>query len=75
MDRCICCGRELDYEGTLVCWACAKFGEGGNQHVAIHYPGGICHRGGQTANSVILTAFGDKPTIDLPISVIVRGDS
>ena len=24
MDRCICCGRELDYEGTLVCWACAK---------------------------------------------------
>ena len=28
MDRCICCGRELDYEGTLVCWACAKFGEG-----------------------------------------------
>lgn len=27
MDRCICCGRELDYEGTLVCWACAKLGE------------------------------------------------
>ena len=25
MDRCICCGRELDYEGTLVCWECAKF--------------------------------------------------
>lgn len=31
--------------------------------------------GGQAANSVILTAFGDKPTIDLPIRVIVRGDS
>lgn len=47
MDRCICCGRELDYEGTLVCWACAKFGEGGNQHVAIHHTGGVCHRGGK----------------------------
>ena len=45
MDRCICCGRELDYEGTLVCWACAKFGDGGNQHVAIHHTVGICHRG------------------------------
>ena len=31
--------------------------------------------GGQAVNSVILTAFGDKPTIDLPIRVIVRGDS
>ena len=31
--------------------------------------------GGQTADSVTLTAFGDKPTIDLPIRVIVRGDS
>lgn len=31
--------------------------------------------GGQAANSVILTAFGDKPTINLPIRVIVRGDS
>lgn len=45
MDRCICCGRELDYEGTLVCWACAKFGEGGNQHVAIHHTGHQCHCG------------------------------
>ena len=49
MDRCICCGRELDYEGTLVCWACAKFGEVGNQHVVIHHPDhqrycGGCHR-------------------------------
>ena len=25
MDRCICCGRELDYEGTLVCWYCILF--------------------------------------------------
>ena len=75
MDRCICCGRELDYEGTLVCWACAKFGEGGNQHVAIHHPGHQRHCGGQTANSIILTAFGDKPTIDLPIRVILREDS
>lgn len=47
MDRCICCGRELDYEGTLVCWACAKFGEGGNRHVAIHHTGGIFQRGGK----------------------------
>ena len=31
--------------------------------------------GGQAANSVTLTAFGDKPTINLPIRVIVRGDS
>ena len=31
--------------------------------------------GGQAANSVTLTAFGDKPIIDLPIRVIVRGDS
>ena len=30
---------------------------------------------GQAANSITLTAFGDKPTIDLPIRVIVRGDS
>ena len=47
MDRCICCGRELDYEGTLVCWACAKFGDGGNQHVAIHHPGHQRHCGGR----------------------------
>lgn len=47
MDRCICCGRELDYEGTLVCWACSKFGDGGNQHVAIHHTGGIFQRGGK----------------------------
>ena len=31
--------------------------------------------GGQAANSITLTAFGDKPTIDLPIRVIVRGDA
>ena len=46
MDRCICCDRELDYEGTLVCWACAKFGEVENRHVAIHHPGNQCHSGG-----------------------------
>ena len=45
MDRCICCGRELDYECTLVCWACANSGEGGNQHVAIHHPGHQRHCG------------------------------
>ena len=31
--------------------------------------------GGQAANSVTLTAFGDEPRINLPIRVIVRGDS
>ena len=31
--------------------------------------------GGQSADTIILKAFGDKPTIDLPIRVIVRGDS
>lgn len=31
--------------------------------------------GGQSANTIILKAFGDKPTIDLPIRVILRGDS
>lgn len=31
--------------------------------------------GGQAANTVTLKAFGDKPTIDLPIRVILRGDS
>ena len=31
--------------------------------------------GGQAANSVTLKAFGDKPTIDIPIRVIVRGDA
>ena len=31
--------------------------------------------GGQTADTIILKAFGDKPTIDLPIRVIGRGDS
>lgn len=30
---------------------------------------------GQAANSVTLKAFGDKPTIDIPIRVIVRGDA
>ena len=30
--------------------------------------------GGQSSGSVTLKAFGDKPTIDLPIRVIVRGD-
>lgn len=38
MDRCICCGRELDYEGTLVCWACAKFGEGLTQRMESTIP-------------------------------------
>lgn len=31
--------------------------------------------GGQSADTIILKAFGDKPTIDLPIRVILRGDS
>ena len=31
--------------------------------------------GGQTADTIILKAFGDEPTIDLPIRVILRGDS
>ena len=22
MDKCVICGRPLDYEGTLVCWSC-----------------------------------------------------
>ena len=30
--------------------------------------------GTQAANSITLKAFGEKPTIDLPITVIVRGD-
>ena len=30
--------------------------------------------GGQTNGSVTLKAFGDVPTIDIPIRVIVRGD-
>ena len=29
---------------------------------------------GQAANSMTLKAYGDKPTIDLPIRVIKRGD-
>ena len=31
--------------------------------------------GGQTSGSVTLKAFGDKPTINIPIRVIVRGDA
>ena len=31
--------------------------------------------GGQAAGSVTLKAFGDVPTIDIPIRVIVRGDA
>lgn len=30
--------------------------------------------GTQSANSIILKAFGIKPTIDIPITIIVRGD-
>lgn len=30
--------------------------------------------GTQAANSITLKAYGEKPTIDLPITVIVRGD-
>jgi hypothetical protein len=30
--------------------------------------------GGQAAGSVTLKAFGDKPTIDIPLRVIIRGD-
>ncbi|MEI6296273.1 MAG: hypothetical protein WCO84_01325 [bacterium] len=30
--------------------------------------------GGQTTNTVTLLAWGDKPTIDIPIRVILRGD-
>ena len=45
MDRCICCGRELDYEGTLICWECEKFGKGGDRHATIHHPGQQLHCG------------------------------
>ena len=31
--------------------------------------------GGQSAYTIVLKAFGDKPTIDIPIRVIVRGDA
>ena len=31
--------------------------------------------GGQSADTIVLKAFGDKPTIDIPIRVIVRGDA
>ena len=31
--------------------------------------------GGQLSGSVILTAFGDKPTFDIPIRIILRGDA
>jgi len=30
--------------------------------------------GGQDVNSVVVLAYGDKPTIDIPIRIIVRGD-
>ncbi|MCI1965895.1 MAG: phage tail protein [Oscillospiraceae bacterium] len=30
--------------------------------------------GGQAAGSITLLAYGDKPTIDLPVRIIVRGD-
>ena len=30
--------------------------------------------GGQAANSITLKAWGDKPTIDIPIRVVIRGD-
>lgn len=26
MDTCVCCGAPLEYEGTLICWECARFG-------------------------------------------------
>ena len=31
--------------------------------------------GGQSTNTIILKSFGDKPTIDIPIRVIMRGDA
>ena len=31
--------------------------------------------GGQLSDSIVLTAFGDKPTVDIPIRVILRGDA
>lgn len=31
--------------------------------------------GGQSADTIVLKAFGDKPTIDIPIRVIMRGDA
>jgi hypothetical protein len=34
----------------------------------------IIASGTQTSNSITLLAFGDKPTIDLPITTIIRGD-
>lgn len=30
--------------------------------------------GGQTAGQITLKAFGDKPTIDLPVRIVLRGD-
>lgn len=30
--------------------------------------------GGQLLNTIILKAYGDKPTIDIPIRVVLRGD-
>lgn len=32
------------------------------------------HDGGQSANTIILKAYGVKPTIDLPMRIILRGD-
>ncbi|MEI6296293.1 MAG: hypothetical protein WCO84_01430 [bacterium] len=31
--------------------------------------------GGQTTGSITLKAWGDKPTVDIPIRVILRGDA
>lgn len=38
------------------------------------YQSAVIVTGTQAANSITLKAYGEKPTIDLPITVIVRGD-
>lgn len=35
MDRCICCGRELDYEGKL--YLCQRTGEEAGSTVVLQY--------------------------------------
>ena len=38
------------------------------------FQGANIQDGGQSANTVVLKAFGDKPTVNIPIRVILRGD-
>ena len=39
------------------------------------YQNALLQDGGQTENTIILKAMGDKPSVNIPVTIIVRHDT